>query len=71
MEGQTLDVLEVVSYEGPLEGRKAKLENDIKAALQERQALADGILRMQGAIMLIDELLAAQEADNAICNTDA
>ena len=71
MEGQKLDVLEVVSYEGTLEGRKAKLENDIRAAIQERQALADGVLRMQGAIMLIDELLAAQEADNAICNTDA
>ena len=63
MEGQTLDVLEVVSYEGTLEGRKAKLENDIRAAIQERQALADGILRMQGAIMLIDELLAAQEGE--------
>ena len=63
MEGQKLDVLEVVSYEGTLEGRKAKLENDIRAAIQERQALADGVLRMQGAIMLIDELLAAQESE--------
>ena len=63
MEGQKLDVLEVVSYEGTLEGRKAKLENDIRAAIQERQALAEGVLRMQGAIMLIDELLAAQESE--------